>query len=179
MQKMRLLAVAVLVAVLGVAPAARAEDTHKITVETDEFSRYITINGLIAEEKYPDVGARVWSIHSFVGKADHSVTHRIFFYDGYQSARKGYYAAVDETAEPLKVDKIKGHNIRCGRQACAHEELVSITISDLSLREHMGTGYRVKLYPKNGEACIITLTPTMISQQLAAVAEQGGVGAGE
>ena len=56
-----------------------------------------------------------------------------------------------------------------GNSGCAKHETIAIPLADETLRRRVIDGYRIKIWPKEGEAEILTLSPKMIQQQLSKV----------
>jgi hypothetical protein len=148
-------------------------------VSSDEFGTVTTIDGAY-DSINPIVGTKVvWQIESFVGKAPpHTVTHDLLvsvytsdpFYklaDAHEEQR--YRFAADDTAAPLRVKKIAAETCRFGKSGCLKHETITVTLADETLRQRVLSGYRIKVWPPEGEARILTLSPAMIRHQLTQV----------
>lgn len=147
------------------------------TIESDEFSKFITVNGTM-DNINPLIGTKVeWWIQSLVAKdASREVTHRlvVHLYRGDPFTRlEGshedlpFKIAADDTATPLKVERIGSSSCGFGTSGCAKQQTVAIALADATLRERVLNGYRIKIAPVEGaDPRILTLSPAMIRHQL-------------
>jgi hypothetical protein len=146
---------------------------------SDEFSTSVRIEGP-SDFKNPLVGPELeWQMESYVGKAPpHAVEHRLmvrvysqpFFATakGEQESSRYQYAA-DDSASPLKVERIGAGSCGMFSAGCLKHETFAVALADGVLRQRVLSGYRIKVAPKEGEAEILTLSPAMIQQQLSKV----------
>ena len=147
-------------------------------VSSDEFSTATTIDGTY-DTINPIVGTKiVWQIESFVGKAPpHAVEHdllvRVYTGGPFSKLEDGgeqrYRFAADDTAAPLRVKKIAAETCGSGNSGCLKHQTLTIALTDEMLREHVLSGYRIKIAPPEGEEKILTLSPAMIRHQLTQV----------
>lgn len=146
-------------------------------VSTDRFERTTAVEGR-ANTVNPLVGNKVvWWIESLVGKAPpHVVFHHLVvqvyprgFSPSAPVKEDHYDRASDEEAAPLKVSAIASERCPFGNPQCFRKITVGITVGDAVLRQHVLTGYSIKLSDHTGDSDILTLPPAEIAQQLAAV----------
>jgi membrane-associated protease RseP (regulator of RpoE activity) len=147
------------------------------TIESDEFSKFITVNGT-TDTINPLIGTKVeYEIQSLVAKdASREVRHRLvirFYRSDPFSKIEGAHAqlpfkvAADDTASPLKVERVAASSCGFGNAGCAKQQTVAIALADATLRARVLSGYRIKIAPAEGdEPQILTLTPAMIRHQL-------------
>ncbi|HXQ50198.1 MAG TPA: PDZ domain-containing protein [Stellaceae bacterium] len=146
-------------------------------VSSDEFSTFTQIYGS-SDTINPLLGPKVeWQIESIVAKAPpHAVEHRLIarVYSN-DLASKGpldkvrFRFAADDTAAPLKVASIANESCGFGNAGCFKHETIAVQLADAMLRERALSGYRVKIWPAEGEERILTLSPAMIRRQLVQV----------
>src|SRR6185437_9914094 len=147
-------------------------------VSTDEFGTATTIDGTY-DTINPIIGPKlVWQIESFVGKAPpHVVVHDLLVrvYTGeslfkqVQAREERYRFAADDTAAPLRIKKIAAESCGFGKGGCLQHETITVALADETLRQRVLSGYRVKIWPPEGEEQILTLSPAMIRHQLTQV----------
>lgn len=146
---------------------------------SDEFSRYTTIDGTYGS-KNSLLGAKLaWQIESLVAKAPpHAVEHRVLVHvytqDFFSSAKAEhetahYQFAADDSAAPLKIERVGAGSCGMLNAGCAKHETIGIPVADETLRQRVLSGYRIKIWPKEGDSEILTLSPTMIRHQLTQV----------
>jgi hypothetical protein len=67
------------------------------------------------------------------------------------AAPRSYGSARDERARLLKTEPVQVGDARCAKgQICTHEETVRIELPDSELRQARVSGYRLKLFARNG-----------------------------
>ena len=148
-------------------------------VSSDESSRYTTIDGS-SGSKNSLIGAKLaWQIESLVAKAPpHAVAHRVVVHvytgDLLANARNEretshYEYAADDSASPLKIVRFGAGSCGSGNSGCLNQETIGIPVTDETLRQRVLSGYRTKIWPKQGEAEFLTLSPAMIRHQLTQV----------
>ena len=151
-------------------PAERPDIAPQIT--NDEFSPTLEVDGPLMVEN-PFFGLRKsYQLITYIEKKSHAATYAI------EAAIKSdlgdvvsVRAARDDTTTALRVAPVlrgRGGNV-----------VVDIFVAEATLRARAVTGYRVEVIARDGTATVLTITPRMISEQLAAVDQYlRGVGQG-
>ena len=146
---------------LSIAPvyAQTSGLSHIQGVESDEFSNVMKINGVVESENPFGGIFKLWKLRSFVSKRDGSTTHQLYLSVAYpnEPGRKVFDWASDDTATPLNVTHIYGHD---SSEDCAIEVTTAV------LRAHASTGYRIKISGESGNSFILTISPNQIAAQL-------------
>jgi hypothetical protein len=168
-------ALAILALAACASPAA-APGAH-----TDEFSDAVMIDsahlydGALTGPKYE------WELQSTVGKAaSHAVGHRLVVWIYLRGEPKAiaasqatdrirYRFAADDTAAQLAVVPLDVTSCPKSYVDCAYSEEVAVPLGDAALRAHVLKGYRVKLWPTNGDAVILSLGAALLQKQLTEV----------
>jgi hypothetical protein len=162
-------------ALLLVLLAGCAQPRTTVVVRGDEFSKGITLEGIPLRN--PNNGILFWMLRSFVDRQTHAAAHQIYVEWTYSGPSSGRYSAADDTARPLQVTNIFKES--CAFNKCDRTDTLGIAIDEETLRARVATGLRVKLSGQDGSAAILSITPQMISAQLAAedriVGSQAGV----
>ncbi|MGH7089548.1 MAG: hypothetical protein ACREFQ_11675, partial [Stellaceae bacterium] len=133
-------------------------------VATDRFETTTAVEGR-DNVVNPLIGNKViWWIESRVGKAPpHTVFHHLVvevyprgFTPSASIARLRYDRALGEEAAPLKVTPIANEHCPFGAPQCFRKVTVGIAVADAALREHVLTGYSIKLSDRTGDSKVLT-----------------------
>ena len=146
------------------------------TTSSNAFGRYTIIDGTYGS-KNSLIGAKLaWQIESLVVKAPpHAVEHRVlvqvysaqsFALGKAERETARYQYAADDTDAALKIVRIGAGN--CG-PGCLNHETIGIPLADETLRQRVLSGYRIRIWPRDGESELLTLSPAMIRHQLVQV----------
>jgi hypothetical protein len=145
-----------------------AQAADAVTVQSDQFSRDVTI---IGPEDYenPLAGTyKDWRLRSWVDKQTHAVRNQLYVEFRYFGGWRFYEAAANDSAEQLETVTIDRHVEDC-TGICSFSEIIGVTLSIESLRAHVASGLPIKISARDGDARIITITPGQIQAQLAAI----------
>jgi hypothetical protein len=155
-------------AALGGAPQTVGDS---VQVESDQFSKDITLTGVGVLINPLGGTVRKWFIRSWINKDTHAVSHQLYVSISYTGDWKFFQWAADDTSKTLEVVKIDSHVDSCsgGFLGCDLSETVGITLDDATLRGRATQGYQIKLSAKSGDALILDISPEQITKQLAAV----------
>ena len=146
-------------------------------VTNDEFSDNIKILGI---SKIDKTYAKKWNdwagssfnyyLRSFVSKKDSTLsTHSI--YTEFYSEGTGWlnlYRASIESGSELEVREVDS-DVSCSSGYCNYYEIISITMPEELLLDHIDSGISVKVYGKSGHSFVINLSPEQISEQFKAI----------
>ena len=141
---------------------------HIRSIEDDQFSKNVVING--AEVYVNPFGGtfRSWFIRSWVDKKTHAVSHQLYVDISYIGQWEFFSFAADDTAKTLDVTKINSKVGDCFG-GCSLSETIGISLDDSILRSRVTNGYQIKVSAKSGDSLILPISPEQIRLQMAAV----------
>lgn len=164
-------ATAALISACAVAPPGKHFDKkgqlveNMSTVQTDQFSPVITVNGLSMFDNPFGGISKQWFIRSFIDKRSHNVTHQLYVSLSYLGAWKFFNSAATDKAEALKVTTIDRKVNDC-TGICDFDEVIGIEIPDSTLRARAAKGLEIKISAHSGDSIVLPITSEMITKQL-------------
>ena len=158
----------------GLASCAGPSGPPRVVVESDAFSKDVTISGVqVLDNQLLDLDKAHWYLRSFVDPQSQKVQHQLYAELTYPGDRNGRYFAADDHAQPYRVDRI--YDAKCERffkgDICTREDTIGIDISEATLRANAASGLAIKITASSGYSRILTITPEMIAAQLYATRE--------
>jgi clan AA aspartic protease (TIGR02281 family) len=151
---------------------------HNTNIATDEFMTDTEVDGPLESTTNGGLGddQATYRLVSFVAKAEpHAVSHqaivklyaRNYFSGVTQEAR--YDRAADETGIRLKLVGLGSERCPGSQVNCLKAAVVKIELADEALRQHVLSGYRIKVEAQTGRGMVLSFSPRVIQQQLSAV----------
>lgn len=167
--RFRMFTLIFLVTLMSGCVTTNSEHPNQISsVEDDQFSKAITINGARLYINPFGGTFRSWFIRSWVNKSTGNLSHQLYVVLRYIGSWNFFSWASDDTAKSLNVQKIDSQIGNC-MGGCNFEEIVGIDLDDETLRSRVNSGYSIKLSAKSGDAIIINISPEQIRLQIEAV----------
>ncbi|OYY48265.1 MAG: hypothetical protein B7Y55_13670, partial [Polynucleobacter sp. 35-46-207] len=81
-----------------------------------------------------------------------------------------YYDAASLKGKPLTTFKVVGREAgACGDRGCIFRELLSISVTEAFLKDHLDKGFQISLSSKTGNETILYIPPQYIKGYLMAV----------
>lgn len=142
----------------------------KTTVIDDKFNPYTVISG-VSVHAYDGLGdtERFWQLRSFIDRQGRIIGHDIYLVMTYDDYPRDPYTAVDDNAQPLRVETlVKEH---CPYNRCARTDTIDVKVSEAMLRSRTDTGFEIRVTAQNTWAVVFSITPKMIAAQLDTLAK--------
>ncbi|HEY3919181.1 MAG TPA: PDZ domain-containing protein [Stellaceae bacterium] len=168
LQSGKLSAVAGLLLALGACASPADVPGAQPQLQTDEFSKTVDIVGPEMVEN-PFFGMKKhYDLLSRLDKRSRAVVvHLVEITLDYNGNFIYFRYANDDTAQSLRlIPARRTRNIPFGMD---RREEFTIAVPDATLRAHVASGYRIKLSAQDGRETILSLTPAMVADQIAAV----------
>lgn len=155
------------------------QEEKKVKIQDSEFEKNIEFIGISDYNVGPygrDLGYSF--IRSWLFKDTGGIAHQLYIRDEYSAENwRNWRTASTEDAEMLEITNIGSDVESCShskysKSSCRYEESFGIDISSINLQDKINTGFRIKVYAKNGENMVIQVTPKQIKLQLEAIASK-------
>lgn len=158
--------------------AGCASPHQQVTIQTDEFSKTVDINGEYTWSTPLGGPFAHWFIRSFVDKTTHQAINQLYVDISYTTLAgwRFYEDAADENSNfhPLTVINRDVESCQGGFIGCDYDETVGIELSNAFLADHQ-SGFRIKISAHSGDAYIVAVSEQAVKRQLAALAEVGAI----
>ena len=134
----------------------------EVSVVTDEFEPFITINGI--EDYIGDDLKGAFFLRSFINKKTKDVTHQLYIYCTYHWNWRFYNSAHLSGGKALEFTEIR-RDFNCTDGICTYYEHFGAYISDEFLRKNT-EGFSVKISAKSGDNAVINVKSNQVIEQL-------------
>ena len=134
----------------------------EVSVVTDEFEPFITINGI--EDYIGDDLKGAFFLRSFINKKTKDVTHQLYIYCTYHWNWRFYNSAHLSGGKALEFTEIR-RDFNCTDGICTYYEHFGADISDEFLRKNT-EGFSVKISAKSGDNAVINVKSNLVIEQL-------------
>ena len=134
----------------------------EVSVVTDEFEPFITINGI--EDYIGDDLKGAFFLRSFINKKTKDVTHQLYIYCTYHWNWRFYNSAHLSGGKALEFTEIR-RDFNCTDGICTYYEHFGADISDEFLRKNT-EGFSVKISAKSGDNAVINVKSNQVIEQL-------------